>query len=56
MLPVEPFGTGSGEGVCIRWFYGVCVCQHCVVVSRGNLMAAVLRNIQFFHEFISVCV
>ena len=32
------------------------VCRHCVVVSRGNLMAAVLRTLQFFHEVISGCV
>jgi len=32
------------------------VCQHCVVVSRGKLMAAVLRSIYFFHEvFQNVC-
>ena len=26
------------------------VCQHCVVVIREKLMAAVLRTIYFFHE------
>jgi len=31
------------------------VFRHCVVVSRGNLMAAVLRTIHFFHEVISGC-
>jgi len=31
------------------------VCRHCVVVSRGNLVAAVLRTIQFFHEVILGC-
>jgi len=31
------------------------VFRHCVVVSRGNLMATVLRSIHFFHEVISGC-
>jgi hypothetical protein len=29
------------------------VCEHCVVVSRGNYMTAVLRNIRLFHEGLS---
>jgi len=31
------------------------VCRHWLVVSIGNLVAAVLRTIHFFHEVISGC-
>ena len=35
---------------CVAGGFVESVCRHCVVVSRGNLMAAVLRNIHWFHE------
>ena len=40
---------------CAAGGFVVSVCRHCVVVSRGNLMATVLRSIHFFHEVISGC-
>jgi hypothetical protein len=43
------FATGGfvmGVCVCVC----VCVCRQCVGVSRGDLMAAVLRIILLFHE------
>jgi hypothetical protein len=33
---------------CASGGFVVSVCRHCVVVSRGNLVAAVLRTIHFF--------
>jgi len=38
---------------CAAGGFVAAVCRHCVVVSRGKLMAAVLRTIHFFHEIIS---
>jgi len=38
---------------CAAGGFVVGVCRHCVVVSRGNLMAAVLRTIHFFHKVFS---
>jgi len=47
VLRVEQFGAGLGSE-CAAGGFVVGVCRHCVVVSRGNLMAAVLRTIHFF--------
>jgi hypothetical protein len=55
VLPVEQFGAGWGGGggyVCSRWFV-VGVGGHCFVVSRGNYMTAVIRNIHLFNEGLS---
>ena len=48
MLHVEQFGAGLGGVSVYQVVLWGGVCRHCVVVSRGNLMAVVLRNIHFF--------
>jgi hypothetical protein len=49
---VEQFGAGLGGEFAAGGFV-FSVCEHYMVVSRGNEMTAALRNTHLFHEGIS---